>query len=85
MERRLLLFAESARFNAADYDMLSKAERAARCVWELEAEVNNGGFTQFFQNSSGEHAPDTPDTLRRIGAYAAADIVDAALVLVGKK
>jgi hypothetical protein len=33
---------------------MSEAERVFICIWQLEAEVNNGGFTQYFTNSSGD-------------------------------
>lgn len=38
----------------------------------VEAEVANGGFNQFFWNSSGESAPQVPAALRAIGADDAA-------------
>src|SRR2546422_10027485 len=44
------------------------AERVAWCVSELEAEVNNGGFSLFFMNSAGDLAAETVDALGRIGA-----------------
>ena len=44
------------------------AERVVWCVSELEAEVNNGGFSLFFINSAGDLAAETVDALDRIGA-----------------
>ena len=41
----------------------------------LEAEVNNGGFDQFFFNSSGDHTVEIIDFLESIGAVKTADIV----------
>jgi len=35
---------------------LSPGFRAVYATWILESEVNNGGFNQFFWNSSGEYA-----------------------------
>ncbi len=52
-------------------------------VWSLEAEVNNGGFNQFFFNSSGDHAAATAEALRAIGAKKTAAIVDRAVSLFG--
>jgi hypothetical protein len=40
----------------------------------LEREVNNGGFSQFFLNSSGEFAPIIERALRAIGCPRTADI-----------
>lgn len=50
---------------AEGIDGLSPAERVFLCVWNLEAEVNNGGFGQFFANSAGDNALETPEGLRR--------------------
>ena len=57
---------------------ISSAERIFISVWQLEAEVNNGGFHQFFWNSAGNLAADTPAALEAIGALRAADIVKRA-------
>lgn len=50
-------------------------------VWQLEAEINNGGFEQFFFNSVGEWASKTPQGLLSIGAAKTADIVRRALAV----
>lgn len=67
-----------ARESALGVDALTPAERVFLCVWNLEAEVNNGGFHQFFINSAGDNAVATPAALREIGADQAAIIVDQA-------
>jgi hypothetical protein len=67
-----------AREAAVGVKALSPAERVFLYVWNLEAEVNNGGFEQFYLNSAGDNAIDTPAALREIGATAAAAIVEAA-------
>jgi hypothetical protein len=48
-------------------------------IWELESEVNNGGFHQYFYNSSGALAPHVVSALKAIGAQGTADIVQRAL------
>jgi hypothetical protein len=53
-------------------------------VWELEAEVNNGGFHQYFFNSSGRHAPEIASLLDAIGASHCAELVRQATRLAGK-
>lgn len=55
MNQRLLRLAESpnSRFWRVNYEALSRAEQIFLMIWELEAEVNNGGFHQYFSNSSG--------------------------------
>jgi hypothetical protein len=54
---------------------LSAAERVFMQVWWVEAEVNNGGFHQFYFNSAGNDAADTPAALEAIGAAKTAAIV----------
>ena len=44
----------------------------------LEGELNNGGFDQFFFNSTGDYALETIDALNRIGAHQTAEIVQLA-------
>jgi len=46
---------------------LSDQERIVLAVEALEREVNNGGYSQFFINSSGQYAPIIVDALVRIG------------------
>ena len=67
-----------AREAAVGVKALSPGERVFLYVWNLEAEVNNGGFEQFYLNSAGDNAIDTPAALREIGAPAAAAIAEAA-------
>jgi hypothetical protein len=85
MNRRLVALARSpeVRFWRFDYDGLSLPERTFRTIWELEAEVNNGGFYQYFHNTSGRLAPEVVDALRVVGAAAMAAIVGAAIQTVG--
>lgn len=47
-------------------------------VWLLEAEVNNGGFDQYYFNSAGDLAVPTVDALRIIGASRTASLLAAA-------
>ena len=72
-----------ARLEHAGTDALTQAERTVVVVWELEGEVNNGGFDQYFFNSSGDRAYDCADALRRIGANACAGIAARALRVFG--
>ncbi len=44
-------------------------------VDDLEAEVNNGGFHQFFNNSSGDNTAETIHALETIGATVMANIL----------
>lgn len=64
-----------ARFWRVDFDQLTLAEQVFRVVWELESEVNNGGFHQYFLNSTGDFAWFAPMALEAIGATYMAVIV----------
>ena len=52
-------------------------------VEALEREVNNGGYSQFFVNSSNKYAPIIVDTLQRIGCSEAARLTQRAIDIVG--
>jgi hypothetical protein len=65
------------------FEEMTLGEQTAFCVDELEREVNNGGFEQFFLNSSGDYAQSVVDSLRRIGAAQAAELVEEAILLFG--
>ena len=45
----------------------------------LEREINNGGFNQYFFNSSGDFAHKTIQSLQTIGANKTADILQKAI------
>lgn len=44
----------------------------------IEREVNNGGFNQFYYNSSGDYAHEIVDSLKSIGAEKTAQIIQKA-------
>lgn len=54
-------------------------ERLLLAVLALWREVNNGGFAQFFVNSSREYAPEIVHFLQRIGCSATAAIAQQAI------
>ncbi|WP_026308565.1 DMP19 family protein [Spirosoma spitsbergense] len=56
----------------------TKPQQAIYIIWVLEAEVNNGGFNQFYFNSSGQFADLTVDALTRVGAKKFADLAASA-------
>lgn len=58
---------------------LSYEERVVLAVEALEQEVNNGGYDQFFCNSSRTFAPMIVDSLVRIGCKRTAKITQRAL------
>jgi hypothetical protein len=63
---------------------LSKPQQAIYLIWQLEAEVNNGGFNQYYFNSSGQFAEVTPDALRLVGATRYANLVERANLIFGR-
>jgi hypothetical protein len=58
---------------------LSQEERVILAVEALEREVNNGGYEQFFGNSSGAYADEVESALRAIGCPKQAGIAKRAL------
>jgi len=65
-------------------DALLPLEALGVGVWLLEAEVNNGGFDQYYFNSRGVLAEQTVEALDAIGAYETAAILSAANMDVGQ-
>lgn len=60
----------------------SQDERVVLAVEAMEREVNNGGFSQFFLNSSGQYAPILEESLRTIGCPKTAAIARDALAAI---
>jgi hypothetical protein len=60
------VFRDSPREEHAEY--LSPAARTIYRVGCFHGEVVNGGFSQFFSNSSGNWVPETVDALGQVGA-----------------
>jgi hypothetical protein len=57
---------------------LNSSQQVILIVENLEREINNGGFNQFYFNSSGNHAQITVEYLRKIGADKTAELVEKA-------
>jgi len=62
-------------------DGLSAGFRAVYSTWWVEAEVNNGGFNQYFWNSSGEFARDAVAGFDLIGVPAMARLMERAIAI----
>jgi hypothetical protein len=60
-------------------DRLTEPQKNFYFNQNLEREINNGGFNQFFYNSSGDFAHETLTSLRTIGANKTADILQQAI------
>lgn len=78
-----LFFSEGAHMGLMWFDDLSEAQGTLAAVWELEQEFYNGGFLQYFQNSSGDRVPVICAILERVGAHAVIPIVQRAMALAG--
>ena len=66
-------------------EKLNEYERIFYVVQILEQEVNNGGFFQFFYNSSGDHSNEIVDAFTKIGAHKTAEICKKALAVFSSK
>lgn len=62
-----------------DMSVLSEPERIFYITQTLEMEVNNGGFSQFFYNSSGNFSNELVSAFTAIGADATAAICQKAV------
>ncbi len=58
---------------------LSEGFRSVYATWWVAAEVNNGGFNQYFWNSSGQFAQDAAAGFRLIGAVEHAGLMERAI------
>lgn len=78
-----LVDAIQSKEESSGYAALTPHEQTFFCVWSVEAEVNNGGFEQFYANSAGGVAAHVPGALRAIGAEHTAKIVEKANAVFG--
>lgn len=62
-------------FDGSNFDDLTLAQKVLVTIWGIEAEVNNGGFDQYYFNSAGDQSYFAPEALRLIGASAMAATV----------
>ena len=67
-----------------DMSALSEAERIFYITQTLEMEVNNGGFSQFFYNSSGNFSNELVGAFTAIGANATAAICQKVISAFGR-
>lgn len=56
----------------------NKSRQAIYMIWLLEGEVNNGGYNQFYFNSSGQFYKHLPEMLKLVGAIKFADLTQRA-------
>ena len=70
---------ERTSFGKEDFSVQSYAQKVFSAIWAAESEINNGGFAQYFQNSSCETAPFVVAAFEAIGAPRTADICRRAI------
>ena len=63
------------RYAITPFNHLSETEQTVILIRSLQGEVSNGGFDQFYYNSSGDFAAETVVALERIGAKRIAAVV----------
>jgi hypothetical protein len=64
---------------------LSPGMRMLYATWWLESEVDNGGFNQFFWNSSGQFAQDALDGFKLLHADELANLTGAAIAIAQRE
>ena len=82
----LVLAFEQALYQKAErvgQDGLTEEERVVLAIEALEREVNNGGYAQFFINTSCEYAPMIVDALNRIGCRETAKLTQEVIDVLG--
>ena len=67
------------KFGKEDFVSQTVPQKVFSALWDVESEVNNGGFSQYFVNSSAESVHFGADALRIIGAPKTADICERAI------
>jgi len=86
MDKNKLLIdlSESANtdFGRIDFPAQSDAQRVFSAIWELEGQVNNGGFDQYFRNCETDIILHAPTALKSIGATTCSTIVETAISLL---
>jgi hypothetical protein len=60
------------------YHLISEPRQALYAAYWFEAEINNGGLSQYYFNSAGNQAAKAPKYLRALGLNEAADILEEA-------
>jgi hypothetical protein len=80
-----MVFAEKQREIGAlmgmKFESQSVPQRVFSSIWAVESEVNNGGFCQYFRNSSAQTAAFVVQALEIVGAPRTADICRRAIAV----
>ena len=82
-KNRILIYlseSEKTKFGKQEFAEQSLPQKVFSAIWALESEVNNGGFSQYFLNSSAESASFVVEALEAIGAPKTASICNRAII-----
>ena len=81
MDKILIALASSpvTKVGKEPFTRQSLPQRVFTAIWKVEAEVNNGGFSQYFWNESNESAHFVVQALELIGAPQTASICHRAI------
>ena len=71
------------KLDATSFAKLSHPEQVIACLTEVEMEINNGGFDQYYWNSPGDHAREAVAALRELGAEHTATLIADANAVFG--
>ncbi len=71
-------------YGEASFSKMPKTLKTVYLINELESEVNNGGFLQFFTNSSGKYTNETIESLELIGANKTKNLLEKAVEIMLK-
>lgn len=63
----------------------SEPQQVFSAIWEMEGQVNNGGFRQFIFNGHSDLIQFAPEALRRVGAHQCAKISQEAVDCMGPR
>src|SRR4051794_9781896 len=65
-----------------DFGSLEEPQKVFLAIWEMDSEVNGGGFDQFLRCCDSPLIAYTPTALRAIGAAACSTIAERAIQLM---
>jgi len=71
-------------YGKASFSKMPETLKTIYLINELESEVNNGGFLQFFANSSGKYTNETIESLGLIGANNTKNLLEKAVKIMLK-
>jgi hypothetical protein len=70
---------DKTKFGKDEFDSQSHPQKVFSSIWAVESEVNNGGFSEYFRNTSSETAGFVAEALDEVGAPNTASICRRAI------